>query len=131
MDELLHWIGGPSSGFAPPNIIPQSSITIITPLPHPALHHRHSAFPGGTPVFPREIIILPFNVHFDSLRANLSIPIHQLSQMDQNDIGMQFRRCARPESHGHTKNTSNFFAPLIHFVFLHLSALMGWLIQWM
>jgi len=51
IDGLLRWIGTPWPGFAPPNFIPHSSITIITPLAHPALHIRHS-FPGGAPLFP-------------------------------------------------------------------------------
>ena len=51
IDGLLRWIGAHWPGFAPPNFIPHSSITIITPLAHPALHIRHS-FPGGAPLFP-------------------------------------------------------------------------------
>ena len=33
------------------NFIPHSSITIITSFAHPALHIRHSSFPGGAPRF--------------------------------------------------------------------------------
>jgi len=51
IDALLCWIGAPWPWFAPPNFIPHSSITIITPLAHPALHIRHS-IPGGAPLFP-------------------------------------------------------------------------------
>jgi len=52
IDGLLCWLGAPWPGFAPPKFIPHSSITIITPLAHPALHNRHSSFPGGAPLFP-------------------------------------------------------------------------------
>jgi len=52
IDGLGHWIGTPWPGFAPHNFIPHSSITIISPLAHPALHIRHSIFPGGAPLFP-------------------------------------------------------------------------------
>jgi len=52
IDGLLRWIGAPWLAFAPPNFILHSSITIITPIAHPALHIRHSSFPGGTPLFP-------------------------------------------------------------------------------
>jgi hypothetical protein len=54
IDGLLTWIGASWPGFAPPNFIPHSSITIITPLAHLALHIRHS-FPGGTPLFPANL----------------------------------------------------------------------------
>ena len=52
IDQLLCWTGAPWPGLAPPNFIPHSSITIITPLAHPAIHLRHSSFPGGAPLFP-------------------------------------------------------------------------------
>jgi len=52
IDGLLRWIGAPWPGFAPPSSITHTSITIITPLAHPALHIRHSSFPGGEPLFP-------------------------------------------------------------------------------
>jgi len=52
MDVLPHWIGTPSHGYAPLNLIPPSLITIITPLAHSTLHIRHTSFPGGTPLFP-------------------------------------------------------------------------------
>jgi len=52
MDGQLRWIGTPWHGFAPHSFIPCSSITIITPLAHPALHIRHFASPGGTPLVP-------------------------------------------------------------------------------
>jgi len=52
IDGLLRWIGTPWPGFAPPYFILHSSITIITPLAHPALHIRHSSFPGSAPLFP-------------------------------------------------------------------------------
>jgi hypothetical protein len=52
IDGLLRWIGAPWSGFAPPNFILHSSITIITPLADPALPIRHSQFPAGAPHFP-------------------------------------------------------------------------------
>ena len=52
IDGLLWWIGAPWPGFAPPNFIPHSSITIITAVGHLALHIRHSSFPGGAPLFP-------------------------------------------------------------------------------
>jgi len=45
-------VGAPWPGFAPLNFVLRSSITISTPLAHPALHIRHSSFPGGTPLFP-------------------------------------------------------------------------------
>jgi len=35
-----------------PNFIPHSSITFISPLAHPALHIRHSSYPGGPHLFP-------------------------------------------------------------------------------
>jgi len=60
---------------------------ICAPQFHSALlhHHHHSPCLPCTPhqavllswwhtSFPREIIILPFKLHYDSLRANLSIP---------------------------------------------------------
>jgi hypothetical protein len=59
---------------------------ILTPQFHSALLHRHhhSPCPPCTPhhallswwrtSFPHEFIILPFKLHFDSPRANLSIP---------------------------------------------------------
>ena len=59
---------------------------ICAPQFHSALlhHHHHSPCPPCTPhqallswwrtSFPREFIILPFKLHFDSPRANLSIP---------------------------------------------------------
>jgi len=49
---LLRWIGASWPGFAPLNIIPHSSITIITPLAHPALLIRHCSLHGGTLLFP-------------------------------------------------------------------------------
>jgi len=52
LDWLLCWIGAPWPGLAPLNFIPRSFITIITPLPHPAPHIRHSSIAGGTPLFP-------------------------------------------------------------------------------
>ena len=52
IDGLLRWIGTPWAGFVPHNFIPYSSITIISPLAHPALHIRHSSFPGCAPLFP-------------------------------------------------------------------------------
>ena len=52
IDGLLRWIGAPWPGFAPHNFIPHSSITIISPHAHPALHIRHSSCPGGALVFP-------------------------------------------------------------------------------
>ena len=52
MDSLLNWIGAPWPGFLPLNFILHSSITIITPLAHPALLIRHSSFPDGEPLFP-------------------------------------------------------------------------------
>jgi len=45
-------VGPLSPGFAPLNYIPYSSINISTHLAHPALHTRHSSFPGGTSFFP-------------------------------------------------------------------------------
>jgi len=51
LDGLLRWIGVPWPEFAPPNFIPHFSITIITPLTHPALHIRHSSFSDGAPLF--------------------------------------------------------------------------------
>jgi hypothetical protein len=53
-DRLLRRIGAPWPRFAPLNFLPHSSITIITPLAHPALHIRHSSFPGGAPLFPAD-----------------------------------------------------------------------------
>jgi len=52
IDRLLRWIGAPWRGFVPHHFIPHSSITIISPLVHPALHIRQSSFPGGAPLFP-------------------------------------------------------------------------------
>jgi len=52
MDGLLRWTGAPWPGFLPHNFIPHSSITIISPLAHPALHIRHSSCPGGAPHLP-------------------------------------------------------------------------------
>jgi len=52
MDGLLHWISASLPGFVPPNFISHSSITIITPPTHSALHIRDSCYPGGTPLFP-------------------------------------------------------------------------------
>ena len=51
MDGLLRWIGAPRPGFVPFNFVLHSSITIITPLAHPALPIRHSSFPGGASLF--------------------------------------------------------------------------------
>jgi len=48
-------IGAHWPGFAPLNTIPSSSIIIGTPLAHPALHIRHSSFPGGAPLFPPKL----------------------------------------------------------------------------
>jgi len=45
-------IGARWPGITPLNYIPPSSINISTPLAHPALHIRHSSFPGGAPLFP-------------------------------------------------------------------------------
>ena len=53
-DWLLRLTGAPWAGFLPHNFIPHSSITIISPLAHPALHIRHSSFPGGAPLFPAD-----------------------------------------------------------------------------
>jgi len=72
MHGLLCWIGTPQSpsallgldlcssmpvgalwpGFAPLNFILCSSITISTPLAHPALHMRNSYYAGSAPLFP-------------------------------------------------------------------------------
>jgi len=51
IDGLLRWIGAAWPWFAPHNFIPHSSITIISPLAHPALHIRHSSSSGGAPHF--------------------------------------------------------------------------------
>ena len=112
---------------------------ICTPQFHSALlHHHHlSLCPPCNPhqallfswwrsSFPREFIILPFKLHFDSPGANLSIPTLEKSQIEPNDIGIRFRPLARPESFGNTTNTSSLFAPLMNCVFLGLSALMRW-----
>jgi hypothetical protein len=117
---------------------------ICTPEFHSALlhHHRHSPCAPCTPYQAlflsswrtsvlHEFIILPFKLHFDSLQANLPIPTLQISQIKPNIIGIQFRTLARPESFGKTGSTSSFFASLMNCVFLRLSALMRWDIQWM
>jgi len=100
------------------------------------LHHHHlSSCPPCTPhqalvlswwhtSLPREFILLPFKLPLDSPRANVSIPTRSISQIEPNDIGIQFRQLARPESFGNTRNASSFFAPLMNCVFLRSSALM-------
>jgi len=45
-------VSTPWPGVAPLYNILHSSINISTPLAHPALHIRHSSFPGGAPLFP-------------------------------------------------------------------------------
>ena len=112
---------------------------ICAPQFHSALLHHHHLppCPPCTPhqalllscwhtSFPREFIILPFRLHFDSPRAKLLIPTLQISQIKPNDIGNEFRPLARPESFGNAWNASSFFALLMHCVFLRLLALIGW-----
>jgi len=114
---------------------------ICSPQIHSALlyHHHHSSCPPYTPhqalllswwrtSFPHKFIILPFKLHFDSPRANLPIPTLYISQIELNNIGTQFSPLARPESFGNTRSASSFFEPLMNCVFLHLSALMRWVI---
>ena len=112
---------------------------ICAPQFHSApLHHHHlSSCQPCTPcqavirswwctTFPRKFIIFPFKLHFDSLQANLSIPTLQISQIEPNDIAIEFHPLARPESFGNTRNASSFFAPLMNCLFLCLSALKRW-----
>jgi len=106
------------------------------------LQHQHSHCPPCTPhkallicwwrtSFSSEFIILRFKLHFDSLRANISIPTFSISQIELNDIGIQFDPLARLELFGNMRSASSFFAPLMNCVFLRLLALMRWEILWM
>jgi hypothetical protein len=53
-----------------------------------------------------------------------------ISQIEPNDIGIKFRPLARPELFGNARSASSFFALLMNCMFLCLSALMRWKIQW-
>ena len=76
---------GCSAGYALLNLHRRSLAWICAPQFHSALlhHHQHSPCPPHTPnqalllswwhtSFPREFIILPFKLHFDSPRYNLN-----------------------------------------------------------
>jgi len=59
MDDHLHWIGAPQSltvllglDFVLLSFIPLFSVTIITPLGHPAFYIGHSSCPDGAPLLP-------------------------------------------------------------------------------
>jgi len=65
------------------NFIPHSSITIITPFAHPALHIRHSSFPGGASCFPpNSSYCIPNSILIDRERTSQFQPFryHKSSQ---------------------------------------------------
>jgi len=95
---------------------------ICAPQFHSALlhYHHHCPCPPCTPhqalllfwcciSFPRKFIIFPFKLHFDSSLGNLSIPTLLISQIEPNDVWIQFRPLTRPRLFGNTRSASSFF----------------------
>jgi len=96
------WMGR-SGGLALLKPHQHSVAWICTTQFHPVLlhHHQHSPCPPGPPYqalllscwrasFSPVFIILPFQLHFNSPCADLTIATFQISHIDPNDIGIQF-----------------------------------------
>jgi len=132
-------MGGCSPGSALLNPHRCSFAWLCSAQLHSALlhQHEHSPCPPWSPhqallfswwrtAFSSEFIILPFKPCFDSLQANVSIPTIEISQMKQNNIGIQFQPLAMLDLFGNTRSVSSFYAQLMNCMCLHLLALIRW-----
>jgi len=123
-------IGAPLSGFVLLNFILCSSITICTPIAHPARPHQALLISWGHISFPPKFIILPFTLYFDSQLANISNPTISISQIKLNNIGIQFYPLTRPKWFANMRSTCSLFPQLMNCVILHLSAIKRLEIYW-
>jgi hypothetical protein len=83
-------------GFAPLMFILHSTSTISKPLPHLVHHIRHCSFPCGALLFP--LISSYCHSNFILIHCELtSIPTLYISQIEPDDIGVEFGPFASPK----------------------------------
>ena len=132
MNGLLCWICAAQSRSALRGLDFPPSISFCTPPSPSALPLPTSNSTSGTDPFLMAHLVFPQIRHICLSNPILihpsltSIPTFQISQIEPNDIRIEFHPLARPESFGNTRSASSSFAPWMTCVFLRLSALMRW-----